>query len=926
MRTKTRTETMAPETQSDGQLLAEIAMSASQDSFEELVRRHGQMVFNVCCRFLGKTHDAEDAAQAVFLVLWQKARSLTGRSSVAGWLHHVARNVSRRAITASDLRKLREREAAEMAEQLRVEEGEWERIKDVLDDELDTLPERYRVPILLFHLEGRSLGEIAALLGTKGSTVGTRLSRGRELLRTRLTRRGITISVVALGGLLTQKTAMATVPATFMATTVKAATLFAAGEAAAGGLVSAQAAALTQGALKMLYIAKFKVAAAVVAAATVVTGGGVAVYQVTGDRDTSAAAASAVAQAEPSRDTGKRADNEAQAPSLDYTGIKYMGRGTTTVSIRGDRATVELGVSTRVQGPEGNVELEMTGPPTLKETLTLNDEQKQLFRELTAMIVRDKLWNQKDVKATGKVMDGGEHRFKFTVSGKQGSFSLVNACPKNLEPFVLKMIELVDSLRTSARAAAAGRYKPVRVGDISFEAVCPANLPVPRGEQEHKFIIALRITNHSKTDRWFADEILSFTVKDGAGKVVKGSWRGVDGIRGLEVVRVAAGGSSTIDVPAVLVALPQGDRMVLRMSEPTSPGTLTSYELAPGTYTLSLTYKNDRPAVQPSWAKWLREIRKTDVTAGTPLWTGDVTTAPVEFTIGPQRGAQASKAVTEPMSIRVVEPDDKTLGELCSEADVILAAPGLKQRGTSLEPFLLLKGSSLYSGIWADHRVRGMVAFPLGQKERWVVFLHAIEDGHWPPAISLVTEEGWCLPYSEKMETQIRSAIPPPGQWSEEKNGLRTGLRVRNKAFASADDVVVEIYFQNVGEKDITLVEHLCHVYDYSLTTRFDVTTPEGKHWLLAKPVRGMDRTVLPGSRTLKPGEVYIHAMRLNYWRATRPEKPREIGKDFFAEPGTYTVQCTYEPRTLTGAPRVTEKQWSGKLTSKPVTVRIAAK
>jgi hypothetical protein len=161
----------------------------------------------------------------------------------------------------------------------RVERADWEQIKDLLDDELDALPEKYRTAIILFHLEDRSVAETAALLGANVSTVKTRLSRGRELLKGRLARRGIGISVVALGGLLTEKTSLAAVPATFMATSVKAATLFAAGEAAAGGLVSAQAAALTQGALKMLYVAKLKVAAAVVAAATVVTGGGVAVVQ-----------------------------------------------------------------------------------------------------------------------------------------------------------------------------------------------------------------------------------------------------------------------------------------------------------------------------------------------------------------------------------------------------------------------------------------------------------------------------------------------------------------------------------------------------------------------------------------------------------------------------------------------------------------------
>jgi RNA polymerase sigma factor (sigma-70 family) len=235
----------------------------------------------------------------VFLTLSRKARSLRGGPSIAGWLHRVARNVSRNALRARSLRKQREREAAEMAEERCQQEGQWQRIEGVLDEDLDALPEKYRTAIVVFHLEGRSLEETAALLAVKSSTLGTRLSRGRELLRSRLAPRGITISVAALAVLLTEKASAAAVPLAFTTTTVKAAALFAAGKAAAGGLVSAQAAAPTQRALKMMYAARLKLAAAIVVAATVVTGGGVAVYHVTGGNGANAAPAATIAQVDP---------------------------------------------------------------------------------------------------------------------------------------------------------------------------------------------------------------------------------------------------------------------------------------------------------------------------------------------------------------------------------------------------------------------------------------------------------------------------------------------------------------------------------------------------------------------------------------------------------------------------------------------------
>jgi RNA polymerase sigma factor (sigma-70 family) len=263
----------------DGTLLAEVAAGGSGECFEQLVGRHAHMVLGVCRRQLGNGHDAEDAAQAVFLVLWKKAGSLRGRASVAGWLHHVARNVCRNAKRAKSVRQAREREAAKMNQKIETPAESWDEIKEVLDDELDRLPEKYRLPIILSDMEGQSQEEIATLLETNRATIATRIRRGREMLRSRLARRGVTIGISALAASLTTNACTAALPVTFTSTTTQAAMLYAGGKLAAGGLLSAKTAALAEGTLKMLTIAKMKMAAAVIVTATVVTGGSVAVVQ-----------------------------------------------------------------------------------------------------------------------------------------------------------------------------------------------------------------------------------------------------------------------------------------------------------------------------------------------------------------------------------------------------------------------------------------------------------------------------------------------------------------------------------------------------------------------------------------------------------------------------------------------------------------------
>src|SRR5207248_4653019 len=137
---------MIVETPTDGRLLAEFTSTGSPAAFEELVRRYNTLVAGVCRRILRTPQDAEDVAQAVFLTLAHKAGALRDLPSVAGWLHHVARDLARNALKSASRQRRREREAGQMKQDDPPDETGWEELRPILDQELDALPEKYRVP------------------------------------------------------------------------------------------------------------------------------------------------------------------------------------------------------------------------------------------------------------------------------------------------------------------------------------------------------------------------------------------------------------------------------------------------------------------------------------------------------------------------------------------------------------------------------------------------------------------------------------------------------------------------------------------------------------------------------------------------------------------------------------------------------------
>jgi hypothetical protein len=176
--------------------------------------------------------------------------------------------------TAKRAGKERQVTAMPEPEAARPEQDLWRDLQPLLDQELGGLPEKYRVPVLLCDLEGKTIKEAARQLGWPQGTLAGRLARARALLAKRMTRHGLAVSGGALATVLSQNASSAGVPAAVVTETVRAATLLAAGQAGAGAVISANVAALMEGVMKTMLLTKLKLMTLVLAAAALVGGAG----------------------------------------------------------------------------------------------------------------------------------------------------------------------------------------------------------------------------------------------------------------------------------------------------------------------------------------------------------------------------------------------------------------------------------------------------------------------------------------------------------------------------------------------------------------------------------------------------------------------------------------------------------------------------
>jgi C-terminal peptidase prc len=256
----------------DRQLLERFSVGRDEAAFAALVERHGPLVWGVCRRVLRQEQDAEDAFQATFLVLARKAGTVRWRDSVHNWLYEVASRLAAEARVKAARRRLHEGRAAALARTETLPDDIARELGAVLDEELRRLPARLRAPLLLCYLEGRTSDQAARHLGWSLRTLQRRLAQGRDLLRVRLTRRGLTLSAALAAPALARG---ADVPALLAVSTVKTAVAFTAGV----GAVPAGAAALARAMLRGMVMTRVRFAALALLVLGTIAGAGVLIHQ-----------------------------------------------------------------------------------------------------------------------------------------------------------------------------------------------------------------------------------------------------------------------------------------------------------------------------------------------------------------------------------------------------------------------------------------------------------------------------------------------------------------------------------------------------------------------------------------------------------------------------------------------------------------------
>jgi RNA polymerase sigma factor (sigma-70 family) len=254
---------------SDSELLQRYVTQRDQAAFAVLLRRHGPMVLGVCRRVLRDPHDVDDAFQATFLVLVRKASSIAPRERVGAWLHGVAYRTSLKAQAMNSRRRHKQQSLEDLPAPAAATDADW---LALLDQEIHRLPEKYRLPIVLCDLEGKTRKQAARTLGWPEGTLATRLQHGRALVQKRLARHGLPLSAGAVSLVWAGAVTAEAVPAGLTGATVNIASLFEAGKAA--GLIPLNVLALAQGVLQAMTLSKVKSVTALIILAGALTLGG----------------------------------------------------------------------------------------------------------------------------------------------------------------------------------------------------------------------------------------------------------------------------------------------------------------------------------------------------------------------------------------------------------------------------------------------------------------------------------------------------------------------------------------------------------------------------------------------------------------------------------------------------------------------------
>jgi RNA polymerase sigma factor (sigma-70 family) len=346
----------------DGWLLERFLGAREEEAFAVLVRRHGPMVLGVCRRILGNPHDADDAFQATFLVAVRKAGSVQPRERFGNWLYGVAYRTALEARARINRRRAKEKQVEDLPHPQQVEpEAVWQELWPLLDRELSRLPDKYRAPVVLCDLEGRSRQEAARQLRLPEGTLSSRLATARKTLARRLSRFGPALSGGVLALVLAERASAAHVPAELLRSVVKAATLVGQGSGAVAAVTSAQVVALSEGVLQAMKLTRFKTGVFVLAVALAVAGASVTgYYALAGEPARTPAAA-------PEADEPKPADKP-RTPEKPAAGANEVIRGS------GKEETKDFTLSGFTTVEVGEVfNVEITHGDSFRTTITTDD-------------------------------------------------------------------------------------------------------------------------------------------------------------------------------------------------------------------------------------------------------------------------------------------------------------------------------------------------------------------------------------------------------------------------------------------------------------------------------------------------------------------------------------------------------------------------